>query len=857
MSTSPQVQTFSDVVILRKLFSACKTAEIDRIIEQLTSSGEYKWVPVGGRPNNAGNIDVAKEAPAPIVERITNSIDAMLELKKVGTCSSPRKAVEDWFEIPGGRLENLSRDRMQELADNIEVVFWDSGDDKAPTITIRDRGIGRPPSQFSSTLLSLGESNKINKHYLCGAYGQGGSSTFAWCDYTVILSRAQPGTTDDADLIGWTIVRRYDSEEYKTYLYQYLVKSSGAVPSANPAAIAELTEVGFEYGTYISHISYRLDPFHGPVSRVGWRLFHNLLFDPILPFWLREERSGYDKQRWSVSGNVTRLRRDPQKNIEYSNEYVANLGTGDNLIVKYWVLRRQPDSSQDKTFLDSFLEKAGSPRTIIITLNGQRHDSIEKNFVREAGLSFLSDSLLVQVECDELPLKMKKDLFSAHRGFVRESTSLGIIREKVAQALKSDDQLQSLEEQRRIEQRTSLDADSERRVRKILDKLITLTRMTQARLSGKGEEGEPSYGDPPTLLKLDLDEKIIEIPQGRRREILLLTDAPDDIFVREKNRAKLETDFAKSSGIRAIVGSFRRGQIVVYLHAPEDVPVGTVDRLRCTLSMPTLASPLTASLKVLVAEPLIPKSYVANDPPTVFRFSGRKLPMELKSGSRTSITILVDGPDDLLTRHVSPAQFSASCTIPNTSIPDRRGPKSGKMQVYVDVSKSLQIGTTGALHAELELGNGSVMRTEAQCVVVEPKKETDKRASLIRRDEPNYEIVPVNRSQWSAYGWNQHNVGDYKISGKTRRLYLLVNLDHERLLEDLENRTKRAEREGYITSIRNRYLAHVAYHIFQQFESDKSARPVNSLGGEDSRNVELQRVAKTVLQVMTAERDLS
>jgi hypothetical protein len=272
--------------------------------------------------------------------------------------------------------------------------------------------------------------------------------------------------------------------------------------------------------------------------------------------------------------------------------------------------------------------------------------------------------------------------------------------------------------------------------------------------------------------------------------------------------------------------------------------------------MPTLATPLNASLRVVVTDPPIPKSYVPNDPPTVFRFSSRRLPIELHSGGRTSITIAVDGPDVLLTRSISPARFSASCSITNTSIPDRRGPKNGKMQIYLDAPKSLLIGTAGSICGRLELGNGNMLTAEAQCVIVEPMKEADRRASMVRHDEPNYEIVPVNRSNWPDYGWDQNNVGDYRISGRTRRLYLVVNLDHEKLLEDLENRTKRGEREAHISSIRNRYLAHVAYHIFQQFESDKSSGPTNPPGNEGSRNFELQRVAKTILQALTSERDL-
>jgi hypothetical protein len=43
---------------------------------------------------------------------------------------------------------------------------------------------------MKDTILSLNESNKIQKHYLAGTYGQGGSSTLTFSKYVFIASRA-------------------------------------------------------------------------------------------------------------------------------------------------------------------------------------------------------------------------------------------------------------------------------------------------------------------------------------------------------------------------------------------------------------------------------------------------------------------------------------------------------------------------------------------------------------------------------------------------------------------------------------------------------------------------------------------
>ena len=51
------------------------------------------------------------------------------------------------------------------------------------------------------TILSLNESNKISKHYLVGAYGQGGSSTFTFSRLSVIACRYGDGPIGFLSLI--------------------------------------------------------------------------------------------------------------------------------------------------------------------------------------------------------------------------------------------------------------------------------------------------------------------------------------------------------------------------------------------------------------------------------------------------------------------------------------------------------------------------------------------------------------------------------------------------------------------------------------------------------------------------------
>jgi hypothetical protein len=56
-------------------------------------------------------------------------------------------------------------------------------------VTIRDHGMGQAPANIHRTLLSLGRTDKADKPYLIGVFGQGGSSAFSIAKYSIVISR--------------------------------------------------------------------------------------------------------------------------------------------------------------------------------------------------------------------------------------------------------------------------------------------------------------------------------------------------------------------------------------------------------------------------------------------------------------------------------------------------------------------------------------------------------------------------------------------------------------------------------------------------------------------------------------------
>src|ERR1700733_1421315 len=115
--------------LFEQLLNANTAKDLTDILEVLTEDHNIKWLPVGGRGNNQSTINMGTDPAAGLVERITNSIDAVLDLEwyEQGCpkdIDNPRSAVQKWFGIPEGKLRNIkdaSAKKIQELARRISV----------------------------------------------------------------------------------------------------------------------------------------------------------------------------------------------------------------------------------------------------------------------------------------------------------------------------------------------------------------------------------------------------------------------------------------------------------------------------------------------------------------------------------------------------------------------------------------------------------------------------------------------------------------------------------------------------------------------------------------------------------------
>jgi hypothetical protein len=259
------------------------------------------WLPVGLDRGNGGRIKLAGEPMNPIAERTVNGMEALIELARLAELlknpaaimpANPREAVLRYFGLP--RLDAIERmdeeerrvmrEHVNEVRRRLSIHLDHDSKSGEFAITIRDGGMGQTPARMHQTLLSLGQSDKPDKPYLIGVFGQGGSSAFSASEYSIVVTRRapellKPGEDGGA---GWSIVRAIQPKGRRDLYYAYLaITEEGAVPSVD-AAMAE--RAGFSHGTHFCHIDYDFGGSQSAVTRLLYQALNHVLFNPVLPY---------------------------------------------------------------------------------------------------------------------------------------------------------------------------------------------------------------------------------------------------------------------------------------------------------------------------------------------------------------------------------------------------------------------------------------------------------------------------------------------------------------------------------------------------------------------------------------------
>jgi hypothetical protein len=588
--------------IFEQLLKANTAREVTDILVDLTDNYEIRWEPVGGRGNNQSTINMGTDPAAGLIERITNSIDAVLDLEwhQQGCptdIESPRVAVQKWFGLPEGKLRNIkdaSAKNIQELARRISVTLKDSEREEFPTVEIRDYGTGIKGEDFSRTILSLNDDNKINKLHQMGAYGQGGSTALSFNTFTVIISRPHKILKKGTG-VSFTIVRFNDGGlgQRKLGWYEYCVGENH-----QPFTI-EIEEEKFRPGTLVRHIGMDIGKYKakitGPTSSL-WYLAHHYMFDTVLPFTITGERQADltkdKKENRSVLGNNRRLTLgggDEKELTQYKRDATLTFRDG-KVTIYYWVLTIEGEKPWDR--IKNYTQ-ASQP--IIITFNGQKQGHLLNTIIKsELKLPFLEKYLVVQIECDQLDNESKRQLFSSTRENTRDTSIRKELEKLVVDTLDADDELKRLDKERRDRYLQKDETDVLDKLRKRLASRIN--QYLKVSGGGKGvkatDTGEAvktkkqpqiPINDPPTFLEITTpDEKEVYI--GKTFSVKFKTDAHPNLFSNpDWFFAVIEPhSFGSFTGSARVVDGYG----IAYFKTSNEVEVGTEATITLELRPP-------------------------------------------------------------------------------------------------------------------------------------------------------------------------------------------------------------------------------------------------------------------------------
>lgn len=628
--------TLNSPALVARLHEVTTADDVRALLDDARAEGIGSERALGDRQSNAGTVQIASNPYSALVERVTNAFDALLELKAeqhtgLPMPDSPREAANAWLGVPKTGIQGLpDTDERRRLAENVQVLLEDSGVKSRPTVRVEDRGIGQHPLEFPEGLLSLNRSNKLSKRWLQGAYGQGGSATFRFSDYTLVLGRRAPfllGGRDD--LVGWTIVWEDPGDPYKDALpvYKYLVGADGEVPAFDPALLP-----GDDWhGVRVVHVAYELPRFAQAYTQLTngiWGMFHSSLFDPVVPFLVGGRRpidvratKSIDSTR-VVVGNAARLN-NPQGpagdlNVAYSTSETFDLGKaldGDygRFRVNYWVVQRDL-SSDSKT--DPTASYVTAENAVSMTLYGQRQDSERRAWLKnQVQLPYLTRNLIVQLDVDELSPPAKRNLFSSTRERGVEGELRDTIYRETAALLKADSELKRLEHHERERMMAKGASEVADKVREKLRKFVKTFLKDKKRKTNAGGAGDgpprprpPGPVSPPrdtddshlpnvpTTLAIERDP--ITIVQGRRTTVWVDVNAKNGYLRRHEDDLSVRIE-----GVEGKVSDISRSELLAgksmwTLLAQEDAPLGD-GRIETVLITPNGLLSTDATVRVV------------------------------------------------------------------------------------------------------------------------------------------------------------------------------------------------------------------------------------------------------------------
>lgn len=585
-----KAETEKDVVQILRKFDLWTDESLWKNVDE--SSGN--WSTIG---NQQSTPDTA------LVEKIINSVDAVMMREclrrgvKPDSKDAPKSIAEaqkEYFGIYNGKLSSIDANTRSKIAENIFLIT--TGNKDSPSYSIVDLGEGHSPDFFLNTFLSLNKGNKSKIQFVQGKFGMGGTGVFRFGspehNLQLIISKRDSeikNNEEKSNKWGVTVVRRIPpTGQMRSSIFTYLAPE-GKILSFDSDSLPLLPDNNLrgyrnplDYGTFMKIYEYQIGT--GRLRSDATRHLHNrlslLMPDIALPIKIADIR--FEKSPIKIlAGLSVRLDEDKRENLEDgfpgSGEITVERQKMDYSIYAFKAGKR-----------DTYAGNEG----IIFTVNGQTHGSLTKSFFEKktVGMSYLSDSILVIINCSKIDRSMQEKLFMNSRDRLAGGPLQNEIESKLEDVIKNHEGLRALRERRRREDVENKLQDSKPLVdvlENIIKKSPSLSSLFMQGIRIKNPfkfakvmEGKSFKGkDFPTYFKLAKEyskekPKICAINKGFR--VQYETDANNDYFNRDREPGELTL---KINGIPIKDYSLNlwNGFATLNIGMPQDVKVG--DRL--------------------------------------------------------------------------------------------------------------------------------------------------------------------------------------------------------------------------------------------------------------------------------------
>jgi len=293
----------------------------------------------------------------------------------------------------------------------------------------------------------------------------------------------------------------------------------------------------------------------------------------------------------------------------------------------------------------------------------------------------------------------------------------------------------------------------------------------------------------------------------------------------------------------------------------DEYPIETT--LRATALFKGFTEPRVLERRVVInpgktaPPPLPPKPL--KDEPTYIKVTSRQPIKIVAGGSDVHVKLKWDGKDDLVLGSPATWTIRATCEAPGAE-PNYflTNPDNGRFELLIQASQGLAAGEELKFDIEA-IGPGMTLFAAFLATVIEPPtpRRIELRIQSGAQRRPPYELKYVKRDDWEGetcwgQSWSGTDAGAFDPPSQKSPLFIYINQDMDLVVEYRDKLTAKRLTETVIQQRINKYTTHIAFHLYQIYlkKQQMEAQPGSDTLTEDQMRDEIQRVAKTLIELM-------